>query len=92
MLVTQPWLDMPSMRTAYRNVNGIVDILGIVSYRGFMETEKDPRIITPIPRALLQAIDDYRFDQRLASRAEAIRQLIDLGLKAVEKDQKSRKS
>lgn len=47
-----------------------------------MEKEKDPRIITPIPTALLEAIDDFRFEKRLASRAEAIRHLIKRGLDA----------
>lgn len=51
-----------------------------LTYVAAMEKEKDPRIITPIPRELLQAIDDYRFEQRLASRAEAIRKLIQIGL------------
>jgi len=30
----------------------------------------------------LARVDDYRFSERLPSRAEAIRQLIELGLKA----------
>jgi metal-responsive CopG/Arc/MetJ family transcriptional regulator len=50
-----------------------------------MADEKAPRVITPIPNALLARIDDYRFKARLPSRAEAIRRLIELGLKAAEK-------
>jgi hypothetical protein len=45
-----------------------------------MADEKDPRIITPIPKALLARIDDFRFEKRLPSRSEAIRQLIEAGL------------
>jgi metal-responsive CopG/Arc/MetJ family transcriptional regulator len=45
-----------------------------------MDAQDTPRIITPIPRELLRAIEDYRFSNRLPSRAEAIRQLIELGL------------
>jgi hypothetical protein len=45
-----------------------------------MVDEKDPRIITPIPKPLLDRIDDYRFENRLPSRSEAIRQLIEAGL------------
>lgn len=48
-----------------------------------MATEKDPRVITPIPQTLLDQIDDYRFQQRVPSRAEAIRQLIVAGLEAI---------
>lgn len=38
------------------------------------------RIITPMPKALVAAVDDYRFSNRLPSRAEAIRRLIEIGL------------
>ena len=49
-----------------------------------MVDEKDPRIITPIPKALLARIDDYRFEKRLPSRSEAIRRLIEAGLQAAQ--------
>ena len=45
-----------------------------------MADEKDPRIITPMPAELVQRIDDYRFKNRLPSRAEAIRRLVEKGL------------
>lgn len=41
-----------------------------------------PRVIIPMPQSLLDAIEDYRFTNRLASRSETIRQLILLGLEA----------
>jgi metal-responsive CopG/Arc/MetJ family transcriptional regulator len=44
--------------------------------------EPDPRIIIPIPPKLLQQIDDYRWQNRIHSRAEAIRLLVKEGLKA----------
>jgi metal-responsive CopG/Arc/MetJ family transcriptional regulator len=50
-----------------------------------MPNEKDPRVILPMPRELLQAVDDFRFDNRFDSRAEAIRQLLQLGLNAAAK-------
>ena len=81
---------MPSMSFAYRDVKRIVDIPSIHSYRAAMSEEKDPRIITPMPQKLVDAIDDYRFTNRLASRAEAIRQLIELGLKAAETPAKTK--
>jgi metal-responsive CopG/Arc/MetJ family transcriptional regulator len=55
----------------------------IIVHRPPMENEKDPRIITPIPKELLARIDDYRFDERLPSRAEAIRRLIEVGLQTM---------
>jgi metal-responsive CopG/Arc/MetJ family transcriptional regulator len=51
--------------------------------------EKDPRVITPMPPALLRAIDDFRFSRRLASRSEAIRQLIALGLAAAQQKEQA---
>lgn len=39
------------------------------------------RIITPMPKSLVEAVDDYRFAKRKESRAEAIRHLLRLALK-----------
>ena len=44
--------------------------------------EPDPRIIIPIPPRLLQQIDEYRWANRIPSRAEAIRQLVREALEA----------
>lgn len=44
--------------------------------------EPDPRVIIPIPKNLLRQIDDYRWANRIPSRAEAIRLLIKEGLRA----------
>ena len=41
---------------------------------------KNSRILVDIPRELLRAVEDYRYSQRIPSRAEAIRRLIELGL------------
>jgi metal-responsive CopG/Arc/MetJ family transcriptional regulator len=49
-----------------------------------MDEPNSERIITPMPKSLVQVIDDFRFTNRVASRAEAIRQLIALGLKAAD--------
>jgi hypothetical protein len=40
----------------------------------------DPRVITPIPPDLLQAVDEFRYTNRLASRAEAVRRLLKAGV------------
>jgi metal-responsive CopG/Arc/MetJ family transcriptional regulator len=42
--------------------------------------EPDPRIIVPMPKKLIAKIDEYRWANRIPSRAEAIRQLIEAGL------------
>ena len=34
-----------------------------------MPNEKAPRVILPMPRELLRAVDDFRFDNRVDSRA-----------------------
>lgn len=45
-----------------------------------MDEEKSERIITPMPPSLLKRIDDYRFEKRIASRSETIRQLLEKAL------------
>lgn len=44
--------------------------------------DPDPRIIVPMPPRLIAQIDEYRWANRIPSRAEAIRQLVQEGLKA----------
>lgn len=39
------------------------------------------RIVLAMPAELVERIDDYRFTHRLLSRAQAIRSLIEIGLK-----------
>lgn len=53
-----------------------------------MSEPNSERVITPMPKALVSAIDDFRFETRLPSRAEAIRRLIELGLEAARQDAK----
>lgn len=38
------------------------------------------RVITPMPKSLVEKIDDYRFKERIPSRAGAIRQLVEKAL------------
>ena len=45
-----------------------------------MPKDPDPRVIVPIPKELIKQIDEYRWANRIPSRAEAIRQLVKLGL------------
>ena len=42
----------------------------------------EKRIAAPVPSALAARIENYRFDQRINSRSEAIRRLIEAGLEA----------
>ena len=48
----------------------------------FEKADRPPACVTTIslPRSLVEQIDDFRFERRLSSRAEAIRQLIEAGL------------
>jgi metal-responsive CopG/Arc/MetJ family transcriptional regulator len=52
-----------------------------------MPTEK-PKIIFVAEQKLLERLDDFRFENRINSRSEAIRRLIDEGLKKYEKKAK----
>ena len=49
-----------------------------------MGTDK-PRVLLTFDEALLKKIDDYRFNNRFASRNAAIKHLIELGLKQEQK-------
>lgn len=44
--------------------------------------ETTTRKLVSLPHEMVQAIDDYRFQQRIKTESEAIRRLIELGLKA----------
>jgi metal-responsive CopG/Arc/MetJ family transcriptional regulator len=55
-----------------------------------MATQK-PQILLTIDDNLLRRIDDFRFNTRVNSRSEAIRQLIEEGLKKQEKPKTKKK-
>lgn len=50
-----------------------------------MPTEK-PKILFVADNNLVERIDDFRFDNRINSRSEAIRRLIEEALKKYEKN------
>jgi len=47
-----------------------------------------PKILFVMDDDLLKRIDDFRFDNRINSRSEAVRQLIEAGLKVKPKAKK----
>ena len=49
-----------------------------------MDEPLTERLITPMTKSLVAEVDDYRFKSRIASRADAMRRLLKLGLRAVE--------
>jgi metal-responsive CopG/Arc/MetJ family transcriptional regulator len=51
-----------------------------------------PRVIVPMRQKLVEQIDDFRFSRRLPSRAEAIRQLIETGLRHAKEPKPARPS
>ena len=46
-------------------------------------TTNKPKLLFVIPQELLDRIDDFRFDNRINSRSEAVRRLIESGLESV---------
>jgi hypothetical protein len=40
------------------------------------------RVITPMSKSMVEAINNWRFEHRCESKADAVRQLIELGLAA----------
>jgi metal-responsive CopG/Arc/MetJ family transcriptional regulator len=45
-----------------------------------MPTEK-PKVLLTLEEKLIERVDDYRYDNRIPTRSEAIRRLIEEGLK-----------
>lgn len=44
--------------------------------------ELSERVIMPMTKAMLARIEDFRYERRIPSRAEAMRQLIETALRA----------
>jgi len=49
-------------------------------YITYMKTQKPQILLTFTDDDLLKRVDDYRFENRINSRSEAIRKLIEAGL------------
>jgi metal-responsive CopG/Arc/MetJ family transcriptional regulator len=56
-------------------------------YLSFMPTKK-PIITLAVDEELLERINDYRFENRIESKSEAIRKLVEKGLQDYEKKAK----
>lgn len=46
-----------------------------------IDKDKNTQILITVNKEMLQKIEDYQFSNRIKSRTEAIRQLIDIGIK-----------
>jgi metal-responsive CopG/Arc/MetJ family transcriptional regulator len=49
---------------------------------------KKPKMLFVIEQDLIDRIDDFRFDNRISSRSEAVRRLLEEGLKKYEKQER----
>jgi len=49
---------------------------------------KNPKILITLNKSLIEKVDDYRYENRIPSRSEAIRRLLTEALKKHEKKQK----
>jgi nicotinic acid mononucleotide adenylyltransferase len=58
--------------------------------KGFMPSRK-PQILFVMGDDLFNRIDDFRFENRIMSRSEAVRILVEEGLKKYEKQEKKPK-
>lgn len=54
--------------------------------------DENIRVITPMPKSLVDRINDFRFEHRCDSKSEAVRKLIELGLSAAEKQKHKEKA
>ena len=58
-----------------------LDFLSLIEYESSIMPTKKPRIILMIEEDLLKQIDDFRYENRIPTRPEAIRQLVKEALK-----------
>ena len=49
-------------------------------------TTKKPQILLTLDEELLERIEDYRYENRIPMRSEAIRNLIKIGLKEIKRN------
>ena len=61
-----------------------------MKYITYMATQK-PQILLTLDENLLKRVDDYRFKNRIMSRSEAMRRLLDEALSKREKHEKKLK-
>jgi len=59
-------------------------------YLSFMPTKK-PIVTLAVDKELLERINDYRFENRIETKSEAIRLLVDKSLKEYEKKKQKKK-
>lgn len=53
---------------------------------------KKPTITMVFDEDLLERVDDYRYGNRIPTRTEAIRQILEKGLKEIEKEKSEKRS
>ena len=64
-----------------------LDKLRSINYKRHMPTDK-PKVLITMDKNLMDRVDDFRFENRINSRSEAIRRLIKESLKKYEKKSK----
>ena len=79
--------------TPYSTVTPLCQIVFVaffreIEYRRNMPTKK-PRTVLILEVDLLKQIDDFRYENRIPTRSEAIRQLVKEGLKKYRKAKKT---
>jgi metal-responsive CopG/Arc/MetJ family transcriptional regulator len=61
--------------------------MGLLDLIRIMPT-KQPVVTMIFPKELLERVEDYRYENRIPTRTEALRQLLEKGLKQYEKKTK----
>ena len=73
-------------RDGESNINRTIDITRTIAYNAGMKTSPDPVSSTrknlALPNALWDAINEYRFEQRIPSEVEAVRRILSEWLSA----------
>jgi len=66
----------------------LIDFDSQMSKKLSMPTQK-PKLLITFDEKLLERVDDFRFENRINTRSEAIRRLLDEALKSYEKKKKT---
>ena len=66
-----------------------IDYPFLSGYREIMPTDK-PKVFIVLGKGLLERIEDFRYSNRIPTRSQAIRRLIEEGLKRYEKNSQNK--
>ena len=81
-------VDMSNMSVSLINVKRLERVTHVEYRRRVADEQKTERVQLLMTPSEVKAVDDWSFENRVRGRSEAIRRLIELGLKATQSEAK----